>query len=250
MGLLSERSEDDEERGEISIAGLDGLDIGAREELEYDLDEWSERDRAALRARLETLGLPHRWEEMTLVVAADDEAWVERVMDQVEEELAAALDEDVEQIAYDLADWEVATRDRLLALLDEEVIAHSMDGDELFVHEIDEHRVDEIIDALVGPGDRDEPLAAQVGPEVMGELFVAADRLVHDPLDHEGTLSVIDALRTASSAHPPYGMDKVWWEGVLGHADQLVTLLDTPSPDLDAVVAEATELRDGLRPFV
>ncbi|MGQ0830778.1 MAG: hypothetical protein ACT4OV_03785 [Microthrixaceae bacterium] len=246
MGLLSERSEDDGERGEISLAGLD---IGAVDEIVYDLDEWNERDRSALRLRLETLGLPHRWEDLTLVVSADDEAWVERVMDQVEAELAVTLDPGIEQIAYDLTDWDVLSRERLFEQLEDEVIAFGVDGDEMFVHEIDEHRVDELIDHIVRPDAAGEA-PAQPGPEVMGELFVAADRLVHDPLDHEGTLSLIDAIRMASSSTPPYGMDESWWEGVLAHADQLVVLLDTPDPNLDAVVEEATELRDRLRPFV
>lgn len=249
MGLLSERSEDDEEKGEISIAGLEGLDIGAPEEMLYDLDDWSDRDRGVLRERLETLGVPHRWEELTLVVAADDEAWVERVMDQVEDDLSVSLDPDIVQVAYNLTEWDVPSREHLFDVLDDEAVPFGVDGDELFVHEIDEQRVDEMIDAIVHP--REEPQGEeQGGPEMMGELFVAADRLVHDPIDHLGTLSLIDALRVADPAKPPYGMDKVWWDGVLGHAGELIALLDTPSPDQDAVVEQASALREALRPFV
>ncbi|MFZ6002945.1 MAG: hypothetical protein ACOYXM_03345 [Actinomycetota bacterium] len=248
MGLLSDRPEDDEERGEISIAGLEHLD-GSPEEMVYDLDEWSDRDRGVLRERLETLGVPHRWEDLALVVAAADEAWVERIMDQVEEDLSVSLDPEIEQIAYDLTEWDVTNRERLFDVLEEEAVPYGIDGDELFIHEIDEQRVDEIIDAIVRP-DAAPPLEQHDTPEVMGELFVAADRLVHDPVDHEGTLSLIDALRLAGVTSAPYGMDKVWWEGVLGHADHLVVMLDTPSPDQDAVIAEATALRDALRPYV
>jgi hypothetical protein len=248
MGLLSERSEDDEERGEISIAGLDGLD-GPPEEMVYELDDWSDRDRGVLRERLETLGVPHRWEDLTLVVSADDEAWVERIMDQVEDDLSVSLDPDVEQVAYDLAQWDVEHREQLFDALELETVPYGVNEDELFIHEIDEQRVDEMIDAIVRP--TDEPASeVEVGGDVMGDLFVAADRLVHDPNDHEGTLSLIDAIRTATPAPPPYGMDKVWWDGVLGIADQLVVLLDAPAPDQDAVIAEATALRDGLRPYV
>ena len=126
-----------------------------------------------------------------------------------------------------------------------------MDGDELFVHEIDEARVDEMIDAIVRPeADADAGRRPGWCPEVMGDLFVAADRLVHDPADHEGTLVLIAAIRQAAASAVPYGMDKVWWDGVLGQADALVGLLDSPSPDEDAVVETATELRDGLRPYV
>ena len=56
----------------------------------------------------------------------------------------------------------------------------------LFVHEIDEQRVDEMIDAIVRP---DAVADADDGRRCRrargdGELFVAADRLVHDPDDH------------------------------------------------------------------
>jgi hypothetical protein len=249
MGLLSERSEDDDEHGEVNITGLDGLDGGATDEMVYDLDDWGDRARGVLRERLETLGVPHRWEDQSLVVAASDEAWVERIMDQVEDDLSVSLDPDVEQIAYDLSGWDVDNRERLFEVLEDEAVPYGIDGDELFVHEIDEQRVDEMIDAIVRPPGEPAPEPDGDGPEVMGELFVAADRLVHDPADHEGTLSLIDGIRMAST-NPPYGMDKVWWDGVLGHADQLVVLLDAPEPDQDAVIGEATSLRDALRPYV
>ena len=45
-----------------------------------------------LAERLVTLGVPHSWEDTTLVIAVTDEAWVERIMDQVDEELSAAPD--------------------------------------------------------------------------------------------------------------------------------------------------------------
>lgn len=249
MGVLTERSEDDEERGDISIAGLDGLDGGEPDEMVYELDDWNERDRGVLRERLETLGLPHRWEDLTLVVAAANEAWVERVMDQVEDDLSVSLDPDVEQIAYNLSEWDDASRDRLFDVLEDEAVAYGMDGDELFVHAIDEPRVDVMIESLVNPGEETDT-AEQAGPEVMGELFVAADRLAHDPLDHEGTLALISTIRAAGGSNPPYGMDKVWWDSVLGHVDHLVALLDSPSADDDLVIEAATALRDALRPFV
>lgn len=248
MGLLSDRSEDDEERGEISIAGLDGLD-GGPEEMVYELDDWSERDRGVLRERLETLGVPHRWEEMSLVVATNDEAWVERIMDQVEDDLSVSLDPDAEQIAYDLTEWDVGNRESLFDVLEAEFVPYGIDGDELFVHEIDEERVDVMIDAIVRPDAEPAP-EVEVGADVMGELFVAADRLVHDPSDHEGTLSLIDAFRRAAPEHAPYGMDKVWWDGVIAQTDQLLILLDVPAPDEEAVIEGATNLRDGLRPYV
>lgn len=249
MGLVSKRGEDDEERGEISIAGLDRLDGGGEETI-YELDEWPERGRSMLRDRLETLGVPHRWEDgTTLVVAASDEAWVERIMDQVEDDLSLALDPEVPQVAYDLTDWETASRERLFSALEREAVPYGIDGEELFVHEIDEVRVDELVDAIVSPGDATES-TGDGGVEAMGELFVAADRLVHDAVDPTALAALVDVLGQAATASVPYGMDAVWWEGILGRARGLVTLLDVPDADEESVVAVATELRDGLRPYV
>ena len=253
MGLLGQRSdEDDEERGDISIAGMEGLD-STTEDTDYELDEWTDRERALLRERLETLGVPHRWEDRTtLVISMPDEAWVERIMDQVEDDLSLALDPDVVQVAYDLTEWNAVGRERLFDVLEEQAVPYGVDGEELFVHEIDEQRVDEMIDAIVRPDAADDAAASDDagGPEAMGDLFVAADRLVHYPDDHEGTLALIAAIRRAGTAPVPYGMDKVWWDGVLGRADVLVTLRDTPAPDEEAIIVTATELRDALRPYV
>src|SRR3546814_13417573 len=104
MGLLSERSEEDDEQGDVALSGLEDLDADRPDEMVYELDDWSERDRTVLKERLEALAVPHHWEEeTTLVVAADDDAWVERILDQVEEDLSTALDEDVEQVACHLS---------------------------------------------------------------------------------------------------------------------------------------------------
>ncbi len=251
MGVLGQRTDDDDEqRGDISIAGLDDLD-GAGEDTVYELDEWTDRGRALLRERMETLGVPHQWEDTTtLVIAATDEAWVERVMDQVEDDLSLALDPDTTQVAYELTDWDADNRERLFAALEEQAVPYGIDGEELFVHEIDEARVDELIEGLVQPAADGAAPATAVGPEVMGDLFVAADRLAHDPLDSEGTLALIDSLRRAGTGSAPYGMDQVWWDGVVGRADALVALLDDVDPDEEAVVEVATEIRDGLRPYV
>lgn len=250
MGLVSKRGEDDDEdRGDISIAGMDDLD-GAEEDTVYELDEWGERGLGMLRERLDTLGVPHRWEEgSTLVIAATDEAWVERIMDQVEDDLSLALDPDVPQIAYDLTEWDADNRERLFVMLEEEAVPYGVDGEELFVHEIDEQRADEVIDAILRPSSHGES-TADGGPEVMGELFVAADLLVHDPNGAEGTLALVEAIRQAGSSGVPYGMDKVWWDAVVDRAGALVALLDVPEIDASMVVESATELRDGLRPYV
>lgn len=248
MGLFSHRADDDADLGDLSLSGLAGLDDGP-EETVYPLDDWGEGARAVLRERLTALGVPHGWDDDgSLVVAATDEAWVERILDQVEDDLADSVDPDAPQVAYDLAGWAIELRHRLYDLLDDEAVPFGVEGDELFVHEIDEARVDELVDAALAP--EAEPAADGPTAEAMGELFVAADLLRHEPTSTVGALGLVEARRAATAGGVPYGMDAAWWEGVLREVDVLVGLLDAEPPDDEAVAATAGRLRDGLRPYV
>jgi hypothetical protein len=255
MGQLTPQGEDDdEEKGDISIAGLEDLDGGSGDdEITFELDEWSEPDRTVLRERLETLGAPHSWEGTTLVIAAADEAWVERIMDQVDEDLIAAQEEQEaesdEAVAYDLTDWDDDSCLLLLDTLAAEDIPYGLDDDELLVAALDEARVDEIVAAITTPG---ATLTAG-GPasfEAMSELFVAADELVHDPDDRGATASLVQGARAAAGASAPYGTDPGWWDGVVAQAGALADLIESPNADGDHVIVLATLLRDGLRPFI
>lgn len=59
--------------------------LGADEpSVEYSLDEWPDEDRQAIAAVIEQGGIRHRWEDHVLVVAADDEATVDEVLNAVE----------------------------------------------------------------------------------------------------------------------------------------------------------------------
>lgn len=250
MGLLTPQGEDDEEHGEISIAGLDDLDGGSGDEITFELDEWSDHDRTMLRDRLETLGAPHSWEGTTLVVAAADEAWVERIMDQVDEDLSTAAEEDDdEQVAYDLTDWDDDSCLRLLDALAAETIPYGLDGDELLVAALDEARVDEIVAAITTPG-ATLTVGGPASFEAMSELFVAADQLAHDPDDRGGTAALVQGARAAAGASAPYGMDTAWWDGVVARAGALADLVEAPAPDHEQVVDLASALRNELRPYI
>ena len=250
MGLVSKQPEEDDEQGpEFLITGFGDLEGGGRDEVELDLSDWGDAARHALDERLHLLQAPHAWNGSWLVVAEDDVAWVERIIEQVEDERSVQLDPDVDQVAYDLTGWEEATRERLLDGLQDEAIAYGMDGDELVVHEIDEQRVDELVDAILQP-DAPPPAGGEARTEVMGELFVAMDRLVHDADDAAGRKAVVEGAQEASTHAPPYGMDKVWWQGVGERCAELADLLQSPSRDDDRVVEQATVLRDLLRPYV
>ncbi|MEO6318862.1 MAG: hypothetical protein ABIP36_08775 [Acidimicrobiales bacterium] len=250
MGLLTPRGEeDDEEQGDVSIAGLDDLEGREDDEITFELDEWTEADRRVLTDRLTALGAPHTWEDTTLVVAAADEAWVERIMDQVDEDLSSADEEVNEQVAYDLSDWEDDACLRLLDALAADTIPYGLDEDELLVAASDEPRVDEIVAALTTPG-ATLTVGGPASFEAMSELFIAADQLAHDPDDKDGTAALVRGARAAAGASAPYGLEAGWWDGVVARAGALADLVESPGSDGDQVVDLATSLRDELRPYI
>jgi hypothetical protein len=256
MGVWTPRGEEDDEDGPVSLSGMEKLDgpKGDHDELTFELDEWSVADRAVLADRLLTLGLPHSWEDTTLVVSADDEAWVERVMDQVDEELsgpapgAPEAPDDTERVHYDLSEWDDDSCVDLLDALAADTIPYGLDGDELVVEAIDEARVDEIVAALTAGAT--PTVGGPASFEAMSELFVAADELSNDPDDKSATRAIVAGARAAAGASAPFGTDPGWWDGVVARAGALADLVETPNADADHIVELATAVRTELRPFI
>ncbi len=244
-----------DEDGGTAEGAIDGADADETDpdgvEVVYELDDWSEIERQAVADRLREAGIAHGWEGTSLHVAAVDEAAVENVLDIVEGESAEPLDTEHDQVAYDLSEWD---DDRLTALvdaLDGAGIAHAWDGDELFVYAADEQSADELLDRVAHPHELPaEDDDGSGGAELLGEVFVAADRLQRDPGDHEGTVSMLDLGHAVDATAVPYGLAPRDW----GHLQERVTTLcrqlRAPTVDEDAVMDAARELRNALRPYV
>jgi hypothetical protein len=247
----ADRAADDRgtDDGGAADAGADDGPDGV--EVVYELDDWSEIERQAVADRLREAGIAHGWQGTSLHVAAVDEAAVENVLDIVEGESAEPLDTAHDQVAYDLSDWD---DDRLTALvdaLDGAGIAHAWDGDELFVYAADEQSADELLDRVAHPHELPaEDDDGRGGGELLGEVFVAADRLQRDPGDHEGTVSMLDLGHAVDATAVPYGLAPRDW----GHLQERVTALcrqlRARTVDEDAVMDAARELRNALRPYV
>jgi len=255
MGVWTPRGDEDDEPGELQLSGMERLDGPAGDdgdEITFELDEWGAEDRALLAERLVTLGVPHSWEDTTLVIAVTDEAWVERIMDQVDEELSATpedQDEEDEQVVYDLSEWDDESCVRLLDALSADTIPYGLDGDEMTIGAVDEKRVDEIVAALTTPG----AVLTVGGPasfEAMSELFVAADELSNDPDDKGATRAIVAGARAAAGASAPFGTDPGWWDGVVARAGALADLVETPNADSDHIVELASAVRSELRPYI
>ena len=85
---------------------------------------------------------------------------------------------------------------------------------------------------------RSGPAAEGHDPQdVLSELFVLADRLMHDPLDHEGVLSLVDAARMAETLPLPYGFAPAVWNDLLIQVKRLQSSLEGEVDD-DSVIEQ------------
>jgi hypothetical protein len=250
-GLPGELDEPEPE-GDAARGGEPESDDTAGTEVVYELDDWSEIERGAVSDRLREAGIPHGWEATSLHVAEADEAAVENILDIVEgDNEPLTLDTSQDQVAYDLSDWD---DDRLTALVDEldaAGIAHGWDEDELFVYATDEQAVDELLDRVAHPHELPpETDDGPAGAELLGEVFVVADRLQHDPDDHEGTVSMLDLGHAVEGADPPYGLGAKEWDHLRGRVGALCVQLRASKVDEDAIIDAARDLRNALRSYV
>jgi hypothetical protein len=239
---------------------LEELGSDDEEQVAYDFDELEPIQRLHIDEVFWANGIAHAWEAASLIVRAEDETRADDLIDEADRD--AFLTSEVEQVSYELDDWTDAQRDQLASALAQSTIEHAWDENgDLVVLEHDEERVDVLIDAIEegrgladvsdGDDDIDAGMVDGVGAQdVLSELFVAADRLMHDPLDHEGVLSLVDATRMADALPLPYGFAPAVWDDLLRQVRGLKQLLERNDVDDDEVMERATELRTMLRQWV
>jgi hypothetical protein len=257
-GLPGELDEPDPTDEPEPVDGDGGIPPSGDEEVVFDLDDWSDMERQAVTDRLKEAAIPHMWEGTSLHVAGVDEAPVENILDMVEgesddddEEDLPPLDADRDQVAYDLGEWDDDQLDALADALRAADISYTWDGDELYVYADDETKVDELLEGVSHPDElASEPDDGAGGAELLGEAFVAADRLQHDPADPEGVITMMEMSRTVDEAAPPYGLDRKEWERLVERVTAIGELLCEDKVDEAEVMSQAHDLRTALRPFV
>lgn len=161
------------------------------------------------------------------------------------------LDDDREQVGYELFDWDPDELDELDDVLHELGVPHEWvsDGYEVVVHQEDEARVDALLPGIRFP----DELAAEADDgddtdvQVLSDLFVASDRLHGGPTG-EAVSGFLDAAERVGE-RPPYGVDQRDWEAVVELVDQLIDLFHAGGPDEQASEL-AYQLRRRLRPLV
>ena len=189
------------------------------DEVTYTLVDLPPPDRSAITAALTEGGIRYRWgPEQVLAVAGRAEAEVDRVLDDFRG--PASNPEADGSAGVDLGED-----------------AGGDGGDDGEPADI---------------GDNDDAEQADGGEEAteaMGDLFVAADRLVHAPYDEGVGLDLTVAATTADACLPPYGIEVPVWRRVQGLAKSVLSDLEEAA-DEDVVVADARALRDFLRNYV
>jgi hypothetical protein len=236
------------------------LDLPEDDQLVYELGEWSTARRTLLESLLGADGIAHAWEAADLVVHVDDETRVDALVDAIEQGgvAAASTSEQAglegDQLVYELDEWNAVDRQRLGEELtaagvpfvwdSSDALVVSADDEEAVEHVLDMVEYPDALDAVDGEGDGDDE-AAQ---EMLSDLFLSSDRLMHDPTDEDGTNGLLKAVEAASEASVPYGLAPTTWKAVLEHASDLREGLSGEDDEL--VVERATALRSLLRPYV
>jgi hypothetical protein len=167
------------------------------DEVVFELADWTDEDRAALRDRLQAKGIAHEWEDGDLVVADAD---------------ADAADDAIEAVEY---------------------------PDELAPDGADTNDGGEADDGADDDG---------VGYALMSALFVAADRLQHDPEDPRVGGAFDEAADAVVAAAPPYGVAAEEWKQLQELAANVCEQLD--EADADVIARDAGALRQLLSRYV
>ncbi len=174
--------------------------------------------------------------------------------------LAPGNDED--EVQYDLLEWEMAERCAATTALLEADIPYRWEADlVLVVPTVAEQEVDRLLDELDDLEDTDEDDVEVEGDEgdtadggeeaqtAMGDLFVAADRLQHEPADPRMAADAMEAVTTIAACEPPYGIERPVWKQIQALAEKLAAGLEEAA-DEDTVADDARALREYLRDLV
>lgn len=161
------------------------------------------------------------------------------------------LDDEREQVGYELFDWDPTDLDELDDALHEMGLPHEWesDGYELVVHGSDEAAIDALLPTIrfpdeLAPEDDD---GDDTDIQVLSALFESADRMQRDPTG-DAVNAFLDAAERIGD-HPPYGVGEPEWEQVVEIVDALIDLFHAAGPTGE-IQALAGRLRQRIRPLV
>ena len=218
----------------------------------YDVSAWNLEQRAELSAALADEDIAHVWADDELVVPEELEDRADALFSRLDEELGPfpiALAEGDPEVEYGLDEWPDEDRETLTAALVEAAVAHRWEGATIHVAAESEPAVDELLDGIEA-GTIVAGAAAAPPEDALPRLFAAADRLAKDPDDRVGREDVAVLAASCDPAHPPYGVAKNVWRGVVEASARVAEATDAAEPDPSDVIGAAQHLRSLVRPYV
>jgi hypothetical protein len=219
------------------------------ERVVYEVGTWPLSLQAAAAQAMAESGIPHEWVGADLAIMEEHEEAVDAILDDVEKGAGLQKEAGVGELAYDLEDWTDAQRATMQQSLLSNSIPYRWEGDTsmvLVVRADDEDKVDDLLDQAEFGDDVDTGMS----PEVMSELFVAADQLRKDPNDGDAMDSLATHLDTMALNVPPFGIETLVWKRIVESANGLSDTIVDESASSEAVKAKAASLRDLLHPYV
>ena len=165
-----------------------------------------------------------------------------------------AGDEAGDEVVFELPDWTEDDRQALHQKLTEASIAHTWEDGDLVVADADADAAEDAIEAIEYPdelaigedgADGDDGGA---GYQRMSALFIAADRLQHDPDDPVVGGAFDEAAEAVVGADAPYGVAPELWKQMQELAHDVCEQLD--EAELDVIARDAATLRQLLSRFV
>jgi hypothetical protein len=218
----------------------------------YDVSAWNLEQRAELSAALADEEIAHAWADDELVVPEELEARTDALFSRLDEELGPfpiALAEDEPSVEYGLDEWPDEDRETLTAALVDAGVAHRWEGTTILVAADSESAVDELLDGIEA-GTLVAGAAAAPPEDALPRLFAAADRLAKDPDDRVGREEVAVLAAACDPAHPPYGLAKNVWRGLVEASGRLAEASDAAEQVPSDVIGAAQHLRSLVRPYV
>ena len=230
-----------------------------REQVAYELGDWSGQDRVMLEQLLAGAGVARAWEGSDLVVRADDEELVDELVEQVRATDQPVLDPEADKLVFEVNDW---SSEQLVALTDglaAQGIAYEFDveGDLVVLAEA-EDEVEALLDGIEfgevesaeQSGDSDESDDGLETASILSDLFVACDRLRKSATDHEGVLGVVSASERLDGRPLPFGYVPSVWKDIQARAGRLHDELDDDDTEDEVLEDQARELWVLLRQYV
>ncbi len=182
--------------------------------------------------------------------------------------------DDVDEVVYDLADWEPEQRSTLDRMLTAEGVAFRWEGgqassswmapgpvsgptspaqasDQLVVADHSGELVEELIDELDHPDALDvvDDDGDDGAAEVLSSLYVASDVLVSAPGNLAAAHELGEACEAATSLAVPYGLEAGAWDDLCRRAATLAERLSVGGGE-DEIIEAARALRSAVRPLV